>query len=233
MKKHIFFTVIIVLFLAINSFSQQQSPYYSDIQMWNTVQITVPIFKGKDSKDKPFDKVAVVFDGIARLGRNVTYPVDTRFSTTLDFRINKYLKFSPGYLYQRSEIVPRIKNYESRLTLAGNFEKKFANFTFKHRSMFEYKFRNSRSNTQVYRSRYQISHPVKFHEKEIFSPFISEEPFYEFTNKVWNRNEFFAGISRRITKSLVMDFFYINQWAKTGLPHTVNGFGISFKVRID
>jgi Protein of unknown function (DUF2490) len=232
MKIFAAFLFIAPFLLSISCFAQQ-SPYTKDFQIWSDVQITVPLLKGKDNKQKSFDKIDIVFDGIARFGRDVTYPVDDRLSASLEFRINKYLKIAPGYLYQRTEIVPKIKNYETRLTLAGLFEKKFDNFTFKHRSLFEYRLRNSRSDTKIYRSRFNLSHPFKSREKELFSVFVSEEPFYDFTNKIWRSNEFFAGITRKINKNLTTDVFYLNLGNKTGLPRRANGFGINFKIRID
>lgn len=232
MKKRLTLLVTIFFCLTLTDFAQQ-SPYTRDFQIWNNVQITVPISKGKDRKNKPFDKIDLVLDGTVRLGRNGAYPVDDRFGAALDFRVNQYFKVSPGYLYQRFEEVPHQKTYESRLTIAGTFEKRFADFTFRHRSMFEYRLRNSRPNTEVYRARFQVSHPVRFHDKEIFAPFISEEPYYDFGAKLWNRNEFFAGVSKKLNKNLATDVFYVNQFGKVGLPRVVSGIGVNFKIRID
>ncbi|MGI8469225.1 MAG: DUF2490 domain-containing protein [Pyrinomonadaceae bacterium] len=217
------------LFLILFVFSTETFAQKSDYQSWNDLQLILPLKTVKDSKNKKVDKIVLNLDGVLRLGRNVSFPVDDRVSASLDFRVNKFLKLSPGYLYQRFEQIPHQRSYATRLSFAANLEKKFDLFSLRHRSMFEYRFQNFRPNTQVYRARFQIAYSLKHKEKEIFAPFVSEERFYDFQLHKANRNEFYAGITRRLTPKVSLDLFYIRLDAK---PVNANALGTNLKIRL-
>lgn len=220
-----FFLLVITFFI----FSTDIIAQTSDSQWWNDAQLIVPLKIGRDKNNKKFDKIVLNLDGIVRLGRDVSFPVDSRFAAGVDFRVNKFLKISPGYLYQRFEQIPRQRSYETRLSLAANLEKKFDLLTLRHRSMFEYKFRNSRPDTETYRARFQAAYSLKRREKEIFAPFVSEERFYDFQQRKWNRNEFYAGITRKLTPKVSLDVFYIRLDSTTV---DANALGTTLKIRI-
>lgn len=223
MKIPILFAALILSATAVFA----QTP--TDTQWWNDLQLTAPLLTGKDKHDKKIDKIVLTLDGIVRFGRDVSYPVDRRFSATVDFRVNKYLKISPAYLYQRYEQLKNQRTYESRLSIAANLEKKFDLFTFRHRSMFEYKFRNFRPNTEVYRSRFQLSYSLVRHKKELFAPFVTAEPYYDFKLHALNRKEFFAGISRKLSPRVALDVYYIRL---EGKPVDANALGTNLKIRL-
>lgn len=219
--------LLFIIFLFI--FSTEIFAQAGDTQWWNDLQLILPLKTGKDQKNKSFDKVVLNLDGIVRLGRNASFPVDDRAAATIEFRVNNFLKISSGYLYQRFEQIPRRKSYETRLSFAANLEKKFNLFTLRHRSLVEYRWRNFRPNTEVYRLRFQASYSFRHHEKEFFSPFVSEERYYDFRQHNWNRNEFYAGITRRLTPRVSLDVFYIRL---DTAPVNANALGTTLKVRV-
>ncbi|MGI9036079.1 MAG: DUF2490 domain-containing protein [Pyrinomonadaceae bacterium] len=217
------------IFLILFVFSTEIFARQTDAQVWNDLQLILPLKTVKDAKNKNVDQIVLRLDGVARLGRDVSFPVDNRVAATLDFRVNKYLKFSSGYLYRKFEQIPNRKSYETRLTFAANLEKKFDLFTFRHRSQIEYRFLNYRPNTEVYRPRFQLFYSLKHDKKEIFAPFVSEERFYDFRQHKTTRNEFYAGVTRRLTRKVSLDLYYVRLNTN---PVNANALGTILKIRL-
>ena len=211
------------------TFSTEIVAQKTDFQLWNDLQLIAPLKTVKDDKNKTVDKIVLTLDGITRLGRNASFPVDNRAAATLDFRLNRYLKLSTGYLYRKFEQIPNRKSYESRLSFAANLEKKFDPLTLRHRSMFEYRFLNSRPNIKVYRPRFQAAYSLKRAGKEIFAPFVSEELFYNLETGKRFRNDFYVGISRKLNRQVSIDVFYVRLDTN---PVNANAIGTTLKIRL-
>ena len=228
MKKSILFAALCVICLfSQNFFSQTRRQ--STFQSWNEVQVIVPLVRGKDSKGKSFDRVTATFGGILRIGRSNLDFVDNRYGVVFDFRVNKYLSLLSSVLYRKDELVKNRRNYETRLDFGLTLSKTFKKITFKDRNEFEHRFRNSRIDTNLYRNRLQVSYPVKYKEKELFSPFISEEVYYELKSKTVVLNDFYAGITRKLTPKISLDLAYIRS---DGKPVNVNGFSVGLKIKL-
>ena len=223
MVKFLFLLVSLLIF-STESFAQK-----SDFQSWNDLQLIAPLKTVKDQKNKNVDQIVLILDGVVRLGRDVSFPVDNRLAATLDFRVNRYLKLSTGYLYRKFEQIPNRKSYESRLSFAANLEKRFNLLTLRHRSMFEYRFLNSRPNIKVYRPRFQAAYALKRAGREIFAPFVSEELFYNLETGKRFRNDFYAGISRKLTRKFSIDIFYVRL---DTTPVNANAIGTTLKIRL-
>jgi Protein of unknown function (DUF2490) len=228
MKKLFFLPIFFAPFL----FSQtvfSQTPLESKFQSWNEIQLILPVLRGKDSKGKSFDRVTATFGGILRIGRKNLDFIDNRISTALDFRVNKYFSLLTSVLYRKDELTKNRRNYETRLDFGFTVAKTLKNFTFKDRNEYEHRFRNSRADTNLYRNRLQVSYPIKYKKKELFSPFISEEGYYDLKTKIWVQNEFFAGITRKLTPKISLDLAYIRV---DGRPVNVNGFSLGLKIKL-
>ncbi|MDQ3750763.1 MAG: DUF2490 domain-containing protein [Acidobacteriota bacterium] len=221
-------TLPIVLLFPIIVFSQS-APLPSQFQSWNEIQLIVPLVRSKDAKGKSIDKVTATFNGILRIGRSNLNFLDNRMGATIDFRVNRYLSLFTAALYRKDEIVKNVRRYETRFNVGATFSKTWRNFSFRDRNMFEHRFRNGRIDLNLYRQRIQVSHPVKFNEKEFFSPFISEEGYYDLQSKTWIQNEFFAGITRRINQKASIDIAYIRSDSR---PVNVNGISLNLKIRL-
>lgn len=206
-----------------------QTPLPSKFQSWNEVQLIVPIARKKDSKGKTVDRVTATFTGILRIGRKNWDFIDNRYGVTFDFRVNKFLSLMTAALYRKDELVVNRRNYETRLDFGFVASKTWKKITFKDRNMYEHRFRNSRIDTNLYRNRLNISYPIKVKEKEIFSPFISEEGYFDLKTKKWTQNEFFAGITRKLTPKISLDLAYIRNDSS---PTNVNGFSTSLKIKL-
>jgi hypothetical protein len=112
------------------------------------------------------------------------------------------------------------------------YSRKFKHFSIKDRSRLEYRVRNSRSDSTRYRNRFGFSVPVTRDGKELFTPFIADEPYYDFTAKQWSRNDFSPGIAKKFTDKLSGEFFYVWRHNRTGRPGDVHGLGFNLKVKL-
>lgn len=220
--------VVIILLCSAAAFSQF-APLDSQFQSWNEVQLIVPLARAKDARGKTIDKVTATFSGTLRIGRSNLDFLDNRAGATLDFRANKYVSLSTAILYRKDELVKNTRRYETRFGVGATFSKTWRNFTVRDRNMFERRVRSGRSDLNLYRQRIQLNYPIKFNEKELFAPFISEEGYYDLGSKTWIQNEFYAGITRRLNQKTSIDIAYIRSDSR---PVNVNGISLNLKIRL-
>ncbi len=223
------FALCILLILQISGIAQSAPPE-RDSQVWTDTSVAVTILKKNDKKTT---KLALTFGGTLRFGNNVPRLIDERVSVGLDFRVNRYVVISPGYMYRVDQPTRTIREWESRMKIDVNLERSFARFSIKDRNRVEHRFRNFRSDSTRYRNKFQFSVPIIAKKKELLSVFVADEPFFEFQSKKWTRNEFSAGISKKFDKSLSADFFYLLQNNRGQSFKYVHAFGVSVKFKID
>ncbi len=221
--------VLPIIFLYSAVAFPQTAPLPSGFQSWNEVQMILPLVRGKDAKGKTIDKLTATFNGILRIGRSNLDFLDNRTGVAIDFRVNRHLILLTNVLYRKDELVPNVRRFETRLDVGATVFKTWRDFSFRDRNMFEHRFRNGRIDTNLYRQRIQVSHPLKYNKKEIFSPFISEEGYYDLQAKTWIRNEFYAGITRRLNKQITIDIAYLRSDTR---PVNVNGISLNLKIRL-
>ena len=224
-----FWKPFLLIFIAIPAVLGQTAPE-RDVQVWSDTYLTIPLMKKADNKTA---KLSVIFGTTFRLGRNAEHFVDERVSAGFEFRVNRFLTIAPAYLYRADQPIRGRREWESRIRLDIGLEKQFKGFSIKDRNRIEHRFRNFRSDTTRYRNKIQLSFPVKRGKTELFSPFIADEPYFEFQSKKWTRNEFSAGISRKLDKAVTADFYYLLQNNRGTTFKYVNVFGVTLKIKID
>lgn len=224
-------TFLIIIFLSTPIFAQNLPVH--DTQFWNDITITKPILKTKDSKGKETDKVSIFFTGTLRFGNKLRTLTDERIGFGFDFKINKYLTLTPSYLYRYDKPRLNSREYESRFRFAATLEKKWARFSLKNRNLVEYRLRNSKADSTRYRNKTTLAFPILKNKKEIFTPFIADEPYYDFSAKHWTRNELSIGITKKFNKTYSADFFYLRQDNRSGIPKSLNVIGIGLKIKLD
>ena len=232
MKKINFLGFLFFLFFSFTAYSQTTPPE-DDVQFWNDTQVIFPLIKSKDSKGKEFDRLTFSLLGTLRVGRNVSRPVDERVGVGFDYTVNKYITLSPSYIYRAGQPYRGRKEYEHRVRFDLSLEKKWSYFSIKDRNRVEYRIRNSRGDSVRYRNKIQLKVPVKQNDKEIFAPFVADEPYYDFRENAWTRNELSAGISKKFNNNVSADFFYLWQRNRGNAFKNVNAFGVNLKFRVD
>ena len=217
--------VLFVIF-SINSFAQSLPEKF---ESWNEVQLIVPLKKGEDRSGKTIDKWTLTLNGIARAGRRPPDLVDGRVGVSLEYRASRHVTLLTNLLYRRDENTEGVKRYETRLDLGATLSKSFGNLTVRNRAMYECRFRNGRGDIQLYRNRVYVSYPIKKGETVLFTPFVSDEGYYDMTGKTWSQNEFYAGISRKLSSRTTLDVAYVRNDTR---PTNVNGLSLTLKIRL-
>lgn len=200
----------------------------SIFQSWNEVQIIVPVIQREDAKGKKVNHVTAAFYGDLRTS-HTSHPEDRRLGLAMEFRLNKHFSLFSGVVYRKDEVVKYSPHIETRLDLGGVIYTSWRKFSIRDRNLYEHRYRNGRVNVDLYRQRFQISHPVTREGKTLFSPFISEEVYYDLGNRAWVQSEFYAGIARAFNKSTVLEIAYLRNDSK---PVNINGISLTLKITV-
>lgn len=255
MKK---FFIFLALFAAAACLpvSAQTDEKTEDVQFWSDTTLTFPLLKRKDNSEK----VNFFVTGTFRAGDNLTRAIDQRIGAGFDFVINKYVTFSPSYLYRAEQPVTGGKAFEHRVrydtTLKYDFkskyvtgkdadgketEKSYTRFSIKDRNRFEHRIRHSRGDTLRYRNKITASMPLykdetaddgKLTKKHFLEPFVATEPFYDFRDDKWFRNELSFGVIRKFGDHSA-EFYYMWQRNFQAPLKNVNVIGVNLKFKID
>jgi hypothetical protein len=215
--------------LAFSAHSQGLAPE-KEFQVWSDTQISIPLIKSDDGKS---DKVSMQVFGTLRFGRSRLRAVDERIGIAFEYKAGKHVTLTPAYLYAAAQPVAGVKAYEHRIRLDAGFEKRFKRFTLRDRNRIEYRFRNSRADIVRYRNRAQLAVPVRRNNKELFTPYVSDEVFYDITNRRWTRNEVSVGVGKKFTDRFSADVYYLLQNNRGAFFKHLNVIGTTFRFRID
>lgn len=232
MKK--LFLFLFAIFSCLSpALSQTAATDDTDYQFWNETQLIFPLVKTKDDAGRTTEKLSIFFNGNLRIGGNVRRFVDERIGFGFDYQHNKYISFTPSYIYIAQQPAPGVKQYESRLRFAVNLGNSWRKFSIGDRNLVEYRFRHNISDSVRYRNRFRFLYPIKKDKKELFVPFAANEIFYDFQAKTFSRNEFSVGLSRKLNSNVAADFFYLLRTNRSGSLKQVNVFGVNLKIKID
>jgi hypothetical protein len=204
----------------------------TDFQIWSETTFTLPVVKAKDDSGKSFDRLTLLLIASLRLGQNRLAPVDERIGGGFDVALNKHFSVSPTYLYIASQPGRGRREFEHRLRFDVSYSHKFKHFSVKDRNRVEHRIRHSRIDTTRYRNRISFHVPVNKNGKELFVPFVSTEPYYDFTVKQWVRNDLAFGISKKLNDRVSADFFGGWRYNRGGLPKEVFAAGVNLKVKV-
>ena len=230
MKLNLCYLLLFVVF-SISAVAQSTVPE-TDFQVWNETTFSLPVVKAKDDKGKSFDRLSLLLITSLRFGQNRLALVDERIGGGFDLVLNKHFNVTPTYLYIAGQPGRGRKEFEHRLRFEVTYGHKFKHFAIKDRNRVEYRIRHSRADSVRYRNKFTFSVPVKRDGKELFAPFISTEPYYDFTAGQWSRNDFSPGITKKINDNLSADFFYVWRHNRSGLPRDVHAVGVNLKVKV-
>ncbi len=237
-KSYLSFTMKFLLFLAVASVVRSHAQIDTsirDFQVWNETTVIIPLKKAVDSDGKSSNRISLLLLGTLRLGRNRLFPFDRRIGVGIDFRINKYLSVMPSYYYRNAEPIRGVKESEHRVRFEANIQNKWKTFSLKDRNRVEYRIRHSGADAVRYRNKLTLKIPVKIDGKEAFAPFVADEIYYNFNTSQLVRNEFSAGITKKLSKSVEAEFLYLRQDNRRvrGISASINAVGVNFKIELD
>ncbi len=231
MKKYL---ILVAFIFTLSSIAFTQEPNEGDIQFWNETKVYFKSIEKTDSKGKKQKFVSPFVMGTIRIGQDVRHFVSERIGFGFDVRLNKYFTVTPSYYYIAEQPTKNAKSIEHRLRIEVTAEKKWKKFSLSNRNRIEHRLRNNRNDSTRFRNKTKIKIPINNSEgEEIIAPFISNEPFYDFSRKEWSRNEFSAGIGKKFTDKASGEFFYMLQNNTGNTLKRVNIFGVNLKFTID
>ncbi len=175
MTKKLLFTLLFVCCLTTARAQPPADADKLDDQCRSETQVVFPLVKETDAAGETTDKLTFKINGNLRFGDDISRPVDERVGFGFGYRINKFLSIEPAYLYVAQPPERGAHQYECRLRLAANLEKKWDWLSLDDRNLMEIRFRNSRSDSARYRNRLRFRFPIKKGEKELFTPYATNE----------------------------------------------------------
>lgn len=215
--------IIVFVLLCANVLNAQTTakPPENDNQFWNDTQLVVWSNK----------KNELAINGYLWIGRNFSHPVDERIGVSFTTKPSKYLSLTGGYLYRAAQPYKNSKSYENRLIGAATVNLPLKNkFKLSNRNQFEYKARNSRSNTWDYRNRLRLEREITVKNTKI-TPFSSVEFFYNEKTK-WYRSRIAVGLHKKITEKLSGEIYYLRQNDGVSHPGDLNVIGTQLKIHL-
>jgi hypothetical protein len=202
-------------------FGQSAPPPRADTQIWNEVQVAIPVNKETD----------FVLLGTVRVGRNIHRPVNERIGAGVSFKFGKYLTVFPFYLHVASQPTSTNHNTEERLTLEATAKFPLRSFTISDRNRVEFHFHSPPPSFTQYRNRLQIARPFRFHKSE-FEGFIADEVFYDSLASAWIRNRMYAGIAKKFTGHFTLELYYVRQNDSHSHPGDIHAIGTTLKFHL-
>ena len=212
---------VCLLLFALTGLASAQIIDRADNQLWNDVQVAVPLTKNID-----FNML-----GTLRLGRDISRPVDERLGTGFTFRFGQHLQIAPNYLYIGMQPFRNRRVWESRLSLPVTLRFNVEKFRLSDRNLFERRIRRPGINSWRYRNRFQVEHPVG-PSKWGLSLSVADEVFYDWSLNRWPRNRFAVGGSKVFNKHFTQDIFYLRQNDGVSVPGDLNVIGTSLRIKL-
>lgn len=219
MKKSCAFFLVIVFCAA---FAKAQAiADEEDFQLWNDVQLTVPM-------NKAFDFYTAI---TMHFGKDVSRLTDSRFAIGVAWKPTKSLTIMPFYWNISARNARGLFRREDRLNLRATYRIPIKNFALIHRSTYEYRMR-SPVNTWRYRAAllFEKDLPEKTIPKAKF--FFGDEVFYDSALKKFSRNRFTVGINKTLNKNLSVDLYYMRQNDGFSRPGDLHVIGTIWRVKL-
>ena len=193
----------------------------ADTQSWNDIQFTVPLSK----------KVDLLIQGTVRIGGNLTTGVDERWGFGFNYKAWKYVTLHELYLHREAKPPHGRPEHEDRLTFGATLRVPIRKFTLLDRNWFERRWRSPQVDAWRYRNRIQLEHPFKINKAK-FTGFVSDEPFYDWSQHAWVRNRFAVGASHVFNKHFTGDLFVMRQNDGRTRPGDINIIGTVLRFRM-
>ena len=219
-KYHIAFLIFCFSLLSFPVFSQTDPNDESrtDNQFRGEVEVSVPIYKefyltaGGDLRVGQVDKNRFVRGEIGALYKQ---------------KIGKYLTIVPRYRYRAEQLFNGASSTENRLSADGIVNFMIRKFEITGNNLFEFRFRRS-GNSQRYRNRLKVSHPVKIGDSNV-DLFASDEVYYEWEERAWTRNRLKIGFGKDLSERSGYEIYYMRQNDGFSRPGDLRVFGIEFE----
>lgn len=222
MRKILFTLFIAIILSASGVFAQTDD---DDVQFWNETTVEFPL-------DRENKKVSGVVIGNLRITDNITDFSDKRIGFAVKYKANKLITIQPSYIF-RLQTSSAPNRYEHRLRLDITPKKAFDNFSIENRSRFEHRIKTAnRTDETYYRNRTKVGIPVKKGGDTLFTPFVSNDTYFDLKNTRVHRNDSVGGISKEFSDTFTTDFFYQYRHNFQSSTKHISIIGVNFKFKL-
>ena len=167
-----------------------------DWQYWNGVKLKHALHEKLDAHIKFGQRVT---DDLGELGLH-------NYAPGIVYKPNKHLQYAIGYKYELSKGASRWSQ-EHRLEQILTLEGSWIGFKGGVGTRFEYRSIDG-SEKWRWREKLKISLPMAIGQIS-FSPYVSEEFFYDFLIDEYNQNRAVVGITKKIASDIEVDLYYM------------------------
>ncbi|MFH1339108.1 MAG: DUF2490 domain-containing protein [Candidatus Omnitrophota bacterium] len=155
------------------------------------------------------------------------------FQPGITCHISDFFDLGLGYRYIKKEKAKEGKDIwddEHRLLIDPVVNWQLSEFKFSNQFRFEYRYFDLDKDCWRYRNKLKVKKNLKLGEFE-FSPYISDEIFYDFNTDEFCQNRLEVGFERKIAKQIKASLFYRIQSERAGRDwDEVNVIGLKFKI---
>ncbi len=182
----------------------------SDVEFWSELDVSA----------KLSDSMALTVLGVDRSSVQLANPQLGGAGVVLDFRTNRLVTFSLGYIYASLPNTGRGLRVDAPLT-AVSLGRAFGRWSVGERNRGERLYGVGREPYR-YRQKVDVSYAILPRLHLI----ANDEAFYQFGINQWNQNRLEAGFHQALNDALSVDLFYLQR--NTVLePKTTKGLGVT------
>ena len=192
-----------------------------DVQFWNSNGVV-----GKLS-----ERWQIQVDEEFRFGKDMEelyyYHTDAGFV----FKVSSKFTLGLNYRHVTNLIGDNKWEVEHRPHINGTFKWSWGGINFSNRGRFELRIRPDRDNQWRFRDKLSMAVPFQFDSIKL-SPYIADEPYYDFDAEEWNRNRIYGGVNVLFMKHFETELYYMLQSSKSKDKWSdINVSGLKLKYR--
>ena len=212
---------VFAMLIFVSSVCGQSPARDSANQAWIEQQLAFPLNK----------RVDLVLLGYLHFGKKTERPIAEHAGTGIGASVSlgKHVTIFPFYTHFENQTATAVRSKEERFTLETTLKFPIEKFTLSYRDRFEYHWRQPRLNFIHSRHRFQIEHPLGWHNVNWFA---GDEFFYDTHFSAWIRNRAYAGVAKKFNRHLTLEFYYLRQNDGHSHPGDLNVFGNTLKFRL-
>jgi len=210
---------IVVSFLVLNAFAETDNKYYSEYALKHKINDKFDLFFTPEFRAK--NDMGNIYYYQGRLGST--------------FHANKNLDLSLAYRYiQTKDSKGKWDNNDTQyIEIIAIPKIKSAGFNLSDANKIEYRFIENARDRWVYRNQAMAAYPTKMGKFE-FTPYVSEEFYYDFEIDKVYQNWATAGVNKKISKNLTVGLYCRNEAVRTGTSSKwVTAFILGSNITID
>jgi len=193
-------TLISIALLAVTP-----SSWADDVKMFNHYTL----------KHKLNDTFDIFVQPDTRFNDNISRFNYYHVRTGVIMHVDKNLDLGTTYRFLEKKSSSGEWLYENRIELDCTPKMKIEGFNLANRSRFEYRNLEKSKNKWRYRNKSKISHNAAI-GNFTFTPYISEEIFYDFDTKQIHLNWAAIGADKKLSSGLSVGLYYLNETTRVG-----------------